>query len=464
MFQRPADCKSAIRQIENLRYIMLTIAGSSSKFCDGLSRRNFLRIGGLALGGAALPQLFQAEAASGIRRSHKAIIMIYLPGGPPHQDTFDIKVDAPSEIRGEFRPIKTNVPGIEICEHLPLIAKTADKLAFIRSVVGAEDNHYDYQCLTGRLKRGEPQGGWPSIGSVISKLQGATDRTLPPFIGLEPVMQHKPYNSSGPGFLGVPHRSFRPAGEGKSDMVLNGVTLERLADRKALLTGFDQFRRDVDASGAMEGLDAFNQQAFGVLTSSKLLNALDLEREDKRIIQRYGKGDPKPHGDAAPMLTEQFLMARRLVEAGARFVTVAFGFWDYHGKNFDNARRDLPLLDRGVSALVQDLHDRGLDKDASVVVWGEFGRTPTINKDAGRDHWPRVSCAALACGGLRHGQVIGATDRLGGEASERPVDFQEIFATLYHHLGIDTRTATVTDLTGRPRYLVDEQYRPLPEV
>ncbi|HWN97590.1 MAG TPA: DUF1501 domain-containing protein [Methylomirabilota bacterium] len=443
---------------------MLTINGPLSRFCDGVSRRNFLKIGALGLGGLALPELFQAEAASGIRRSHKAIIMIYLPGGPPHQDTFDIKMDAPSEIRGEFKPIRTNVPGIEICEHLPRIAQMADKLAFVRSIVGAEDNHYDYQCLTGRLKRTEPPGGWPSIGSVVSKLQGAIHPAVPPFVGLDPVMQHKPYNSSGPGFLGVPHRSFRPAGQGKADMVLNGVTLDRLNDRKALLASFDQFRRDVDSSGTMEGLDAFNQQAFGVLTSSQLINALDLEREDKRIVERYGKGDPKPHGDAAPMLTEQFLMARRLVEAGARFVTVAFGFWDYHGKNFDNARKDLPLLDRGVTALVQDLHDRGLDKDVSVIVWGEFGRTPTINKDGGRDHWPRVSCGLLAGGGMKTGQVIGATDRLGGEASERPVHFQEVFATLYHNIGIDVNKATIDDLTGRPQFLVDNNYQPMREL
>jgi hypothetical protein len=443
---------------------MLTIQGSSSKFCDGVSRRNFLKIGALGLGGLALPQLFEAEAASGIRKSHKAIIMIYLPGGPPHQDTFDLKSDAPSEIRGEFKPIRTNVPGIEICEHLPQMAKMADKLAFVRSVVGAEDNHYDYQCLTGRLQRTQPPGGWPSIGSVISKLQGATHPAVPPFVGLEPIMQHKPYNASGPGFLGMPHRSFRPAGDGKADMVLNGVTLDRLNDRKALLASFDQFRRDVDNSGTMEGLDAFNQQAFGVLTSSQLLNALDLGREDKRIVERYGKGDPKTHGDAAPMLTEQFLMARRLVEAGARFVTVAFGFWDYHGKNFDNARKDLPLLDRGVSALVQDLHDRGLDKDVSVVVWGEFGRTPTINKDGGRDHWPRVSCAVLAGGGMKTGQVIGATDRLGGEASERPVHFQEVFATLYNRVGIDVNKATINDLTGRPQFLVDNNQQPMREL
>ena len=434
---------------------MLTIYGKRSRFCDGVSRRNFIKIGALGLGGLALPQLLRAEASAGIRKSHKAIIMIYLPGGPPHQDMFDIKEDAPQEIRGEFKPISTKVPGIRICEHLPRVAAMMDKVAVIRSMVGAEDNHYDYQCMTGRLKRGEPPGGWPSIGSVISKLQGSTDAGVPPFVGLEPVMQHKPYNASGPGFLGIGCRSFRPAGEGKSDLTLNGITVERLADRKALLASFDGLRRDVDASGMMSGLDAFNEQAFGMLTSSRLLEALDYQREPKRLVERYGKGDAKVRGDAAPRMLEQFLIARRLVEAGARVVTVAFGFWDYHSNNFKTAREDMPMLDQGVSALVQDLHDRGLNKDVSVIVWGEFGRTPTINKDGGRDHWPRVSCALLAGGGMKTGQVIGATDRLGGEASERPVHFQEVFATLYHNMGIDVNKATVSDLSGRPHFLVD---------
>ena len=434
---------------------MLTIYGRRSRFCDGVSRRNFIKIGALGLGGLALPQILQAEAKAGIGKSHKAIIMIYLPGGPPHQDMFDIKVDAPQEIRGEFKPISTKVPGIQICEHLPRLAGMMDRLAVIRSMVGAEDNHYDYQCMTGRLKRGEPPGGWPSIGSVVSKLQGSTNAGVPPFVGLEPVMQHKPYNASGPGFLGIGYRSFRPAGEGKSDLTLNGITVERLADRKALLASFDSFRREVDASGMMSGLDAFNEQAFGMLTSSKLLEALDYQREPQRLVERYGKGDSKVRGDAAPRMLEQFLIARRLVEAGARVVTVAFGFWDYHSNNFKTAREDMPMLDQGVSALVQDLHDRGLEKDVSVLVWGEFGRTPTINKDGGRDHWPRVSCALLAGGGMKTGQVIGATDRLGGEASERPVHFQEVFATLYHNMGIDVNKATVTDLSGRPHFLVD---------
>jgi hypothetical protein len=441
---------------------VLTIYGGrrDARFCDGVSRRNFLKIGALGLGGLALPQLLRAEAAGGAGASRKSVIMIYLPGGPPHQDTFDLKPEAPSEVRGEFKPIRTNVPGIEICEHLPRLARIADKLAIVRSIADAVDDHSDFMCMTGRLKRTQPPGGWPAFGSVVSRLQGPRPgpgggSAIPPFVGLEPKMQHKPYNAAGPGFLGVSHRSFCPQGEGKSDMVLNGVTLERLADRRALLGSLDKLRRDVDASGLMDGLDTFNQQAMGVLTSSRLVEALDLSKEDPKLVERYGKGDPSPRGDAAPRMPEQFLLARRLVEAGARVVTVAYGFWDYHSNNFKTAKQDMPLFDQGVSALVEDLHARGLDKDVSVVVWGEFGRSPKVNKDGGRDHWPRASCAVLACGGMKTGQVIGSTDRLGGEPDSRPVQFGEVFATLYHNLGIDVSRTTVSDLSGRPQYLVD---------
>ena len=242
------------------------------------------------------------------------------------------------------------------------------------------------------------------------------------------------------------------------------VGLDRLGDRRALLSSLDGFRRTVDQSGTMEGLDAYNQQAFGILTSSRLVEALDLAKEDRRVVERYGKGDPKNRDDGGPKLMEHFLMARRLVEAGARCVTLAFSRWDHHGDNFGALRQDLPLLDRGLSALLDDLHDRGLDKDVTVVVWGEFGRTPTINKDGGRDHWPRVSCTLMAGGGLRHGQVIGSTDRLGGEADSRPVQFGEVHATLYQALGLDVNKVTLPDLTGRPQFLVDNGIQPIREM
>lgn len=445
---------------------MLKIYGPTQRFCDGISRRNFLRIGALGLGGAALPQILKAENASGVGKSHKATIMVFLPGGPSHQDIVDLKVDAPSEVRGTFKPISTNVPGIQICEHLPLLAKMADKYTIIRSMVGAEDNHYAFQCLSGRLSRTSPPGGWPCLGSVVSKLEGSVSPTVPPFIGLSPKMGHTPWSDNGrPGFLGVGHAPFEPnKGGGQEDMILNGVTLDRLGDRKRLLSSFDGMRRNLDASGMMEGLDSFNEQAFGILTSSQLLDALNVDKEDPRIRARYGKGDPKNRDDGAPKMMEHFLVARRLVEAGARCVTLSFSRWDHHGDNFGALRQDLPLLDQGLSALIEDLHQRGMDKDVSVVVWGEFGRTPTINKDGGRDHWPRVSCAMLAGGGMRHGQVIGATDRLGGEAVSRPVQFGEVFATLYSRLGIDVTKPLLTDLSGRPQFLVDNGMMPLPEL
>jgi hypothetical protein len=444
---------------------MLTIYGSRSRFCDGVSRRNFLKIGALGVAGLSLPNLLRAEAAAGIQKSHKAVIMIFLPGGPSHQDMLDLKPDAPSEIRGEFKPIKTNVTGMEICELMPLLAKRADKFAVIRSMVGCSGDHDAFQCLTGRMKRSMPPGGWPSLGSCVAKLQGPVKEAVPPFVGLAPKMGHMEWADPGqPGFLGMPYAPFHPEGEGKSDMVLNGITLDRLNDRKALLTTLDRFRRDADASGTMEGVDAFNRQALNVLTSSKLVEALDLSKEDPKVVERYGKGDPRNRDDGGPRLTSNFLVARRLVEAGARCVTLAFSRWDHHGQNFRQLREDMPLLDQGFSALIDDLYSRGLDKDVSVIVWGEFGRTPAINKDAGRDHWPRVSCAMLAGGGMRTGQVIGATDRQAGECTHRPVQFGEVFATLYHNLGIDTGKITLPDLSGRPQYLVDNNAQPIKEL
>ncbi len=437
---------------------MLTIAGtSSSKFCDGVSRRDFLRIGSLAFGGLALPQLLQAEQLAGIRKSHKAVIMIYLVGAPPHQDMFDLKMDAPMEIRGPHRPIRTNVPGIQISEHMPRCAAIMDKLVPIRTMYGSPNGDHDsFICYTGRPVPTQPPGGWPSMGAVLSKLRGPTEPTIPPFVGLAPKAGHPPYGSPGhPGFLGPTHSAFRPDGPGLGDLKLNGVTLDRLSDRKALLTGFDNFRRDVDGSGAVEGMDSFQQQAFSILTSSKLLEALDVSREPAKVRERYGKGDPKNYGDGAPRNCEQFLIARRLVEAGARCVTLNFGRWDFHSNNHSELLTHLPLFDQAMSALVEDLHERGLDKDVAVVAWGEFGRTPQINADAGRDHWPQVGCALLAGGGMKTGQVIGATDRLGGEIADRGVHFGEVFATLYHQLGLDPNRVTLPDLSGRPQYLVD---------
>ncbi len=436
-----------------------------ASFCDRISRREALRIGTLGMGGLTLPGLLRLESQAGVTRSHKSVIMIFMCGGPPHQDMYDLKVDAPIEIRGEFDPIPTNVPGIEICEHLPNLARCMDKLVPIRSMVGARDAHYSYQCMTGHHEQNVPAGGWPHMGSVVGKFQGPVHPGVPPFVSLCFTTQHRPYNEPSAGFLGLGHSSFRPTGEGREDMVLQGITTDRLADRRELLTEFDRFRREVDGSGRMAGMDVFSERAMGILTSSELFSALDISKESERTRQRYGSEDLKvPKGDGAPRTPQNFLIARRLVEAGVRFVTINYGFWDWHGNNFKTAKQEFPAFEKALAALVEDLYERGLDKDVTVIAWGEFGRTPKINKDAGRDHWPQVSCAVLAGGGMRTGQVIGSTDRLGGEAKDRPVTFQEVMATLYHNLGVNLESERLFDFRGRPQYIIPPEVKPIREL
>lgn len=443
---------------------MLSIYGTKQRLCDGINRREALRIGALGMGGLTLPGLLQAEQLAGIKQSHKAVIMIYLVGAPPHQDMYDLKMDAPAEIRGEFNPIETSVPGIQISEHMPGMARVMDKCVALRSVVGSPNGSHDsFICYTGHSTQNQPTGGWPSIGSVVSKVQGPVNRSVPPFVGLAPDAGHPPYGSPGhPGYLGVGQAAFRPSGPASKDMVLNGITEDRLKDRKSLLAAVDTIKSKVDSNGLFEGLDAINEQALNILTSSRLANALDLSSEDPKIRERYGKGFTARYGDGAPRNLEHFLTARRLVEAGARVVTLNFGRWDFHSNNFSEAKNThLPYFDRGLSVLIEDLSERGMLDDVAVVAWGEFGRTPRINKNAGRDHWPQVGGGLIAGGGFKVGQVIGATDRLGASVAERPVHFGEVHASLHRFLGIDPETK-LNDLSGRPQYLVENG--PMPEL
>lgn len=444
---------------------MLTIFGGSRRFCDGVSRRDFLTIGGLSfgVGGLSLSNILRAQelAPSKPDRSnkHKALINIFLAGGPPHQDMWDIKSEAPSEIRGEFLPIATNVSGIQICEVFPKIAARMDKAAIIRSIVGCKDRHESYQCLSGWLPNDlSTVGGRPSIGSAVSKIRGPVDPSVPSYVGLANPTQHRPWSDPGnPGFLGAAYAPFRPDGPGMENMTLQGITLDRLKNRREVLSAIDNMRRDLDVTGTMEGMDAFGQKALDVLTSSKLLDALDLSKEDPDTVARYGDGKPyKYQYDGAPTCNDHLLLARRLVEAGARVVSLSYGRWDSHGQNFDLVRDHGSKLDQCLSALIDDLEQRDMLDDVTVIVWGEFGRTPKINPSAGRDHWSPVNAALLVGGGMRTGQVIGETNRLGEYAAERPVEVQEVIATLYHNMGIDVAGTTLQDPTGRPQFLVDQ--------
>jgi hypothetical protein len=420
---------------------MLTIYGDKQRFCDGVSRRSFLKVGTLAMGGLSLPQILRAaETPAGKAARHKSVIMVYLPGGPSHMDTYDLKPDAPAEYRGEFKPVKSNVPGMDFCELFPRQAAIADKLTIVRSVVGAVSEHAPALLMSGYSESlGKAQGGRPGLGAILSKLQGPTDPRVPPYVSLMG-------NATGldAGYAGVAHRPFTPDGPGLENLALNGsVSLNRLDNRRALLSDFDRFQNEADRAGVMTGMDAFTARAFEMITAPKTRDALDLTREDPRTRDKYGEAT-------------QFLTARRLVEAGVRCVTLAIGSWDTHGDNFGHLRRQLPSVDQAIAALVEDLHARGLDQDCSVVVWGEFGRTPRINSGAGRDHWEPVMSALMAGGGLKMGQVIGSTNARGETAVDRPISVQQILATLYHGLGVDP-AITLSSASGRPMYLLDER-------
>ncbi len=437
---------------------MLTIFGSKpgrSGYCDGVSRRGFLKIGALGVGAAGLnlADIYRTEAATGSKLRHKSVINIFLGGGPPHQDMWEIKTEAPKEIRGPFNPIATNVPGIQIGECFPQIAQIMDKSVVIRSVVGCEGRHNSFQCMTGwRHAELRSMGGHPAMGSVLHRLHGPVDKSVPPYVGMATAGVWR--DPGTPGFLGAAFAPFKPEGDSMADMKLNGITTDRLGDRRSLLRSVDTLKRSVDASGQLTAIDAYEQQAFDVLTSSKLIDALDVSKEDPEVRARYGTGKPYQFQyDGANTNNEMILMARRLVEVGVRCVTMTYGRWDSHGNNEGLVRHHGVRIDQAVAALVTDLEERGMLDDVTVLVWGEFGRTPRINKNAGRDHWTQVSCAYMAGGGMHTGQAIGSTNRLGEKAQTRPVHVQEIFSTVYKNLGIDTQFTTIKDPSGRPQYL-----------
>lgn len=461
---------------------MITVPGiRQSPFCDGLSRRNFLKAGALGFGGLTMADLLRAESSStaDAGRRQGSIVMVYLPGGPTQHETFDPKPNAPVEIRGAFNSIRTAVPGVHFCELLPKLAGLANRFSVIRSLVGFENRHESFQCYTGRpggrAQDNEPSGGWPTLGSVVSRLLGPRGGGVPAYIDAAPKMSYPPYNLNGrhigsseiswPGFTGPQHAPFALNGDSRDDLTLNGVSPQRFNEREKLLRAFGGLRDKVDSAA----LDAYQKQAFDILTSDNLARAMDLSLEPESLRDRYGKAQATDNSfGGAPQDPRQFLLARRLVEAGARCVTVAFGAWDWHanreGPIDQLSKKYLPVFDNALSVFIEDLHQRGLLETTSVVVWGEFGRTPRINAKGGRDHWPNTQSVLVAGGGIRGGRVVGETDPQGGEPAERPVHVQEVFATLYRNCGIDVNTATVPDLNGRPQYLVDHGRQPIAEL
>ena len=429
---------------------MLTILGNRERFCDGVTRRNFLQIGAASLGAASLggmglADLLRAEAKAGPAAQRRSIINIYLGGGPTHMDTFDLKPNAPVEYRGELNPIATNVPGMEICELFPRLAKMADRYAIVRSITGLRNEHRANQSDSGWNSQDLAiVGGRPGIGAVVSRLHGTVNGSSPTSVSLSGFGES--------GFLGPEFRPYRPDNVGRSNLRMNrSLTEDRLQDRKTLLTSLDTMRRDMDNSQSMAAMDQFSPRAIQLVSSGRLADALDTNKEDPDVLERYGVNKRGRYS-----ANRNLLLARRLVQAGVRVVGLSWGGWDTHGNNFTTMRQQLPALDVGLSALLDDLDRFGLLDNTLVLMSGEFGRTPRINKGGGRDHWPSAAFWFMAGGGMRTGQVIGSTNRLGERALDRPVHVQQVYATVYKQLGIDLATK-IDDPAGRPQYILENR-------
>jgi hypothetical protein len=443
---------------------MLTIyEPSSATYSAGITRRGFLRLGSLALGGLTLGDVLRLRAgaaAAGTSR-HKSVIMVHLSGGPSHLDMYDMKPLAPSEYRGEFRPIKTNVAGMEICELMPMQAKLADKFAILRGVQLAHlhtanefFSGYPWQESPRASVPGEAQR--PALGAIVSRLRGGTS-AIPAYVSLD----NKP-DWEQAYYAGLEHEPFRVGGGNFREPLenmsrLRSISAQRQESRQDLLRAFDTLRSDLDKRGTLDGMDAFRARALQLLASGKVRDAFDLQKEPERIRSRYGEGRVKHGNHPGPVL----LKARRLVEAGVSVVTACVfgaGAWDTHRHNFITLRELLPSLDQALHALITDLDGRGLLQDVVVLMGGEFGRTPRIGDITpdGRSHWPDAGFLWVAGGGLQTGQIIGGTDARGERVLGMPIRMQNVMATLYRVLGIDAGT-TIADYNGRPQYVLENR-------
>ena len=448
------------------------------KTCIGpFSRRSFLQMGALGVGGLGLSDVMRARAAAGhvTAAPDTSVIFIWLAGGPSHLETYDMKPDAPEEYRGQFRPISTNVPGMDVCELLPLHAKCADKYTLIRSICHTFNDHGggSKRVMTGRIPATptETVNDSPSVTSIVAKMREKFEIGFPNCIaGTDGGRDKVDTYAMGAAYLGQKYAPFIVGGDpSKSNFEVKNLTLhpdltaDRLEDRMHLLHGLDRLRRDIDSNKVFSSMDSFNQQAVSLLTSPKAREAFDLSREPQSLRDRYGKHS----------WGQRALLARRLVEADCSFVTMVlenpnvdgcFYNWDTHAVNHDHfkdAVKRSPIYDQAITALIEDLHERSLTKKVLLVVTGEFGRSPRISKSTGKDglmrygreHWPQAMSVLVCGGGMRHGQVVGATNRLGEHPVSRPLTPNDLWATVYHHLGINPHEA-ITDYTGRPQHIL----------
>jgi len=434
---------------------MLNLSGTAIRTCDGISRRGFLSIGSLLAGGLSLPHLLRHESevrAAGGSPRRKAVIQVWLAGGPSHIDMYDLKPQAPAEFRGEFKPVATSVSGVEISEHLPMQARLMDRLAIVRSAFHTNAGHGmgSQWMLTGYQPTIEVNNNiYPATGSIVARVQGAAQSGMPAYVNL-------PY-ALGLGkaaYLGAEYNPFAPESDPNSDgfnvrnLKLPGrIDTSRMSKRHSLLSKLDTIRRDVDTKGDIQGLDQFYSDAVEMITSDRARTAFDVHAEDPKLREKYGRND----------LGQSCLLARRLVEAGVSYVTIqAGGGWDTHGENFSQLKNNLlPKYDRAVAALVEDLSDRGLADDVLVMSFGEFGRTPRINGGAGRDHWPGAMSVLFAGGGLKMGQVVGTTDSKAEYPTSRPCSPGCILSTMYHSIGIDHHEVFY-DQARRPLPILNE--------
>jgi hypothetical protein len=428
-----------------------------------VDRRSFVKAGVLGAAGLSLSQLLQAEARgndAGQATRRPSVIILWMRGGPSHIDMWDPKPDAPVEYRGEFGVMNTSVPGIMLSDMLPQSAAIQDKWSIVRSLYHHDAGHSsgDQICFTGYNSGPNPdENVYPSCGSIVARQLGAQSPHLPPY-----VMIPRTLPGAGPGYLGMAYKAFEtgadPAQPGPFRVpnfsLASGVTLEQVGDRRQLLRSFDNIRRDLDGSGQLAALDRYNAQAWDILTSDAARRAFDIDSEPQAIRERYGFMPAFDPGAAnrcgAPAWSQRILLARRLVEAGVRLVTVDLRWWDTHVQGFDSLRRGfLPRWDKAYSALIEDLEQRGLLESTLVVAWGEFGRTPRVNNDAGRDHYPNVFSAALAGGPVKGGRVVGESDSRGAFPRINAKRPQDVLRTLYQHLGVDVNVQ-YTDGSGRP--------------